>query len=250
MRRGARRTRACAATVRCASTRCWRLPIASAPTRWPRVTTRGSSDDEQGPLLARAADPRKDQTYMLSALRPEALARVRFPLGGLTKPQVREIAAAAGLPVAQKRDSQDLCFLAGTSRERFLARHGGGRERSGEVVDAQRARARAPPGPPSLHRRAAPGSWGRRRGAAVRALHRRGREPGCGRSPGGASRAHRRPAGRVLEPRRAARGQREAALPLRAPAVPRHRRRRRSHGRSTSCSRRTRWAWRRARPPA
>ena len=92
--------------------------------------------DEQGPLLARAADPRKDQTYMLSALRPDALARVRFPLGGLTKPRVREIAAAAGLPVAEKRDSQDLCFLAGTSRERFLARHGGGRERPGEVVDA------------------------------------------------------------------------------------------------------------------
>ena len=92
--------------------------------------------DEQGPLLARAADPRKDQTYMLSALRPEALARVSFPLGGLTKPRVREIAAAAGLPVAEKRDSQDLCFLAGTSRERFLARHGGGRERPGEVVDA------------------------------------------------------------------------------------------------------------------
>jgi tRNA-uridine 2-sulfurtransferase len=92
--------------------------------------------DEQGPLLARAVDPGKDQTYMLSALRPEALARVRFPLGALTKPRVREIAADAGLPVAEKRDSQDLCFLAGTSRERFLARHGGGRERPGEVVDA------------------------------------------------------------------------------------------------------------------
>ena len=81
--------------------------------------------DAHGPLLARAADPKKDQTYMLSALRPDALGRVRFPLGGLTKPRVREIAAAAGLPVAEKRDSQDLCFLAGTSRERFLARHGG-----------------------------------------------------------------------------------------------------------------------------
>jgi tRNA-specific 2-thiouridylase len=92
--------------------------------------------DEHGPLLARAADPRKDQTYMLSALRPAALARVRFPLGELTKPQVREIARAAGLAVADKRESQDLCFLAGTSRERFLARHGGGRDRPGDVVDA------------------------------------------------------------------------------------------------------------------
>ena len=91
--------------------------------------------DAEGPLLARAADPRKDQTYMLSALRPEALARVRFPLGGLTKPEVRAIARKAGLPVAEKRDSQDLCFLAGTTRERFLARHGGAHERPGEVVD-------------------------------------------------------------------------------------------------------------------
>ena len=74
---------------------------------------------------------------MLSALRPGALARVRFPLGRLTKPQVREIAREAGLPVAEKRESQDLCFLAGTSRERFLARHGEARDRPGDVVDAR-----------------------------------------------------------------------------------------------------------------
>ena len=91
--------------------------------------------DSHGPLLARAADSAKDQTYMLSALRPAALAHVRFPLGDLTKPQVREIARAAGLPVADRRESQDLCFLAGTTRERFLARHGGAREHPGEVVD-------------------------------------------------------------------------------------------------------------------
>ena len=52
--------------------------------------------DGEGPLLARAADADKDQTYMLSALRPELLARIRFPLGELTKPQVREIAARRG----------------------------------------------------------------------------------------------------------------------------------------------------------
>ena len=72
---------------------------------------------------------------MLAALPPRMLERVRFPLGELTKPQVREIAREAGLPVADKRESQDLCFLAGTRRERFLARHGGLRERPGEVVD-------------------------------------------------------------------------------------------------------------------
>jgi tRNA-specific 2-thiouridylase len=60
---------------------------------------------------------------------------MRFPLGELHKPQVREIAAAAGLPVADKADSQDLCFLAGTDRARFLARHGDLRDRPGAVVD-------------------------------------------------------------------------------------------------------------------
>jgi tRNA-uridine 2-sulfurtransferase len=91
--------------------------------------------DARGPLLRAAADPGKDQTYMLAALSPTSLARMRFPLGELHKPQVREIAASAGLRVAGKADSQDLCFLAGTNRARFLARHGGLGDRPGAVVD-------------------------------------------------------------------------------------------------------------------
>jgi tRNA-uridine 2-sulfurtransferase len=94
------------------------------------------ASDPRGPLLRAAADPAKDQTYMLAALAPRSLARMRFPLGSLTKPAVRAMAAAAGLPVADKVDSQDLCFLAGTSRERFLARHGGVPARPGWIVDA------------------------------------------------------------------------------------------------------------------
>jgi tRNA-uridine 2-sulfurtransferase len=92
-------------------------------------------DHAAGPLLRVAADPAKDQTYMLSALSPGSLARLRFPLGELTKPEVREIAGNAGLPVASKADSQDLCFLAGTDRARFLARHGGIGDRPGAIVD-------------------------------------------------------------------------------------------------------------------
>ena len=94
-------------------------------------------DHAAGPLLRVAEDPAKDQTYMLSALPPASLARMRFPLGELTKPEVREIAAAAGLPVASKADSQDLCFLAGTDRARFLTRHGRIEDRPGEIVDQQ-----------------------------------------------------------------------------------------------------------------
>jgi tRNA-uridine 2-sulfurtransferase len=77
------------------------------------------------PLLRVARDRLKDQSYALAGLDPASLARLKFPLGDITKDEVREIAACAGLSVARKPDSQDLCFLAGTSLPRFLARHGG-----------------------------------------------------------------------------------------------------------------------------
>ena len=86
-------------------------------------------------LLRAAADAAKDQAYMLAALPPESARRMRFPLGELDKPAVRELAERAGLPVARRPDSQDLCFLAGTGRREFLARHGGLRERPGRIVD-------------------------------------------------------------------------------------------------------------------
>ncbi len=87
-------------------------------------------------LLRAAADPAKDQTYMLAAVAPATLARLRFPLGDLTKPQVRALAAEAELPVASKPDSQDLCFLAGTGKATFLARHGSLDEQPGDLVDS------------------------------------------------------------------------------------------------------------------
>jgi tRNA-uridine 2-sulfurtransferase len=92
-------------------------------------------DDGEGPLLAAASDEAKDQTYMLSGVRPETLARLRFPLADLTKPRVRELAAAADLPVASKTESQDLCFLAGEGKRSFLQRHGGLEDRPGEIVN-------------------------------------------------------------------------------------------------------------------
>ncbi|MHB8658493.1 MAG: tRNA 2-thiouridine(34) synthase MnmA [Solirubrobacteraceae bacterium] len=94
-------------------------------------------DHPYGPLLRTAADPAKDQSYMLAALSPQSLARMSFPLGELTKAEVRQTARDAGLPAAAKAESQDLCFLAGTSRSRFLARHGGIPDRPGEIVDAR-----------------------------------------------------------------------------------------------------------------
>ena len=62
-------------------------------------------------LIRKAADESKDQTYMLYTLTQDVLSRVEFPLGALTKPEVREMANALGFPMAQKSDSQDICFI-------------------------------------------------------------------------------------------------------------------------------------------
>jgi len=92
--------------------------------------------DPHGPLIRTAQDPRKDQSYMLAKLDPASLDRLSFPLGGLTKDAVRSLARDAGLPVADKRESQDLCFVAGLGGRAFLQRHGGPRlRRPGEIVD-------------------------------------------------------------------------------------------------------------------
>jgi tRNA-specific 2-thiouridylase len=64
-----------------------------------------------GPELHRAADPARDQSYFLYATTEQQLAFLRFPLGGLPKSAVRELAAEAGLRVAAKPDSQDICFV-------------------------------------------------------------------------------------------------------------------------------------------
>jgi tRNA-specific 2-thiouridylase len=95
------------------------------------------SGDDEGRLLAAASDPAKDQSYMLAALPPRLLTKIRFPLADLRKPKVREIAARNGLPVAQRAESQDLCFLAGQGKRTFLRRQGGIEDRDGEIVDAR-----------------------------------------------------------------------------------------------------------------
>ena len=63
------------------------------------------------PQLRRAADPSKDQSYFLFATTPEQLDFLRFPLGGLPKSEVRRVAAELGLSIADKPDSQDICFV-------------------------------------------------------------------------------------------------------------------------------------------
>jgi tRNA-specific 2-thiouridylase len=72
--------------------------------------------------LLRGADPHKDQSYVLYVLGPDELRRVRFPVGVMTKAEVRAKAAAIGLPTADKPDSQDVCFVTTSGgREALLA---------------------------------------------------------------------------------------------------------------------------------
>ena len=73
--------------------------------------------------LLRGIDPKKDQSYVLSVLGQSELSHAMWPLGEMTKPEVRELAAKFKLPVAEKSDSQDLCFLADGDYREFLMRH-------------------------------------------------------------------------------------------------------------------------------
>ena len=85
------------------------------------------------PYVARAADRGKDQSYMLWAVPPEVLARLEFPLGEMTKTEVREAAAEAGLEVADEPESQEACF-AGDGYQRFLEERGA-EAAEGNIVD-------------------------------------------------------------------------------------------------------------------
>jgi tRNA-specific 2-thiouridylase len=88
------------------------------------------------PRLLRAIDRRKDQTYFLFNLHPSRIARALFPVGLLTKEEVRARARAYGLPVADKPESQEICFIPDGNTGAFLAREMGDRAPGpGEIVD-------------------------------------------------------------------------------------------------------------------
>ena len=86
-------------------------------------------------LLRKAADPAKDQSYFLYMLTQEQLSHIQFPLGKMTKGEVRSLADSLGLPVAAKRDSQDVCFIPDGDYGAFLERYTGKTYPSGDFVD-------------------------------------------------------------------------------------------------------------------
>jgi tRNA-specific 2-thiouridylase len=76
-----------------------------------------------GPRLLRGVDDNKDQTYFLAAVAREHFERVLFPIGGLDKPMVREIARRAGLPNHQRKDSTGICFIGEREFRAFLSQY-------------------------------------------------------------------------------------------------------------------------------
>jgi tRNA-specific 2-thiouridylase len=92
-------------------------------------------DPEGRPFVRRGTDAAKDQSYFLHAVPAACLQRTLFPLGGIAKQEVREVARQAGLPVAAKGESQEICFLPRGERREFLQEHGS--PRRGDVVNLQ-----------------------------------------------------------------------------------------------------------------
>jgi tRNA-uridine 2-sulfurtransferase len=92
--------------------------------------------DDQIQLL-RAVDHAKDQSYVLHVLGQAQLRHALLPLGELTKPEVRELARKFNLPVAERADSQDLCFLGSGDYRQFLLRHAPGVQQPGPIRNRQ-----------------------------------------------------------------------------------------------------------------
>ncbi|MGE4218520.1 MAG: tRNA 2-thiouridine(34) synthase MnmA, partial [Alphaproteobacteria bacterium] len=88
-----------------------------------------------GPELHRAADPARDQSYFLFATTAEQLSLLRFPLGGLPKAETRRIAAALDLGLAEKPDSQDICFVPTGNYAQVVQRLRPEAGEPGEIVD-------------------------------------------------------------------------------------------------------------------
>jgi tRNA-specific 2-thiouridylase len=93
------------------------------------------SEEESRPALVRGLDATKDQSYVLFGINGKLLDRIIFPVGGYTKSEIRDLSRAAGLRVADKPDSQEICFIPDNDYAGFLEKYRGEMKTSGELVD-------------------------------------------------------------------------------------------------------------------
>ncbi len=90
--------------------------------------------EDGGTVLRKGVDPRKDQSYFLFGIQRRHLDKARFPLGGMTKDEVREIARRAGLRTAEKKESQEICFVPDNNYAAFVEKETGPMP-EGDIVD-------------------------------------------------------------------------------------------------------------------
>lgn len=93
-----------------------------------------SDEKSTTPRLCRGVDDGKDQSYVLFGIHRDLLARMLLPVGGYKKTRIRELAAGIGLRVADKRDSQEICFVTSGHHDQFVRDRRGGVDLSGEIV--------------------------------------------------------------------------------------------------------------------
>ena len=133
------------------------------PLRAPRRSARTG-----GRGCCRARDADKDQTYFLYGLRQDQLDHARFPLGELTKPEVRAVARGLGLATADKPESQEICFVPGGDYRDALRERAGWTPEPGPLLDVDGERVGEHGGHGRVHGRPAPGARRRARRAALR----------------------------------------------------------------------------------
>ncbi len=102
---------------------------------WQPATMPGTCRPRTGRRwLCRGVDLDKDQSYVLFGISPARLDRMLLPIGSYRKPEIRSIAAELGLRVAEKRDSQEICFVPDGKHDEFVRARRGDRDTAGRIV--------------------------------------------------------------------------------------------------------------------
>jgi tRNA-specific 2-thiouridylase len=94
-------------------------------------------DSSSSPALLRGIDDGKDQSYVLFGIKKDLLSRMLLPIGNFRKPQIRELAAKVGLRVADKKDSQEICFVTSGKHDEFVRQRQKGKSTAGEIVTTE-----------------------------------------------------------------------------------------------------------------
>ena len=125
-------------------------------------------------MLCRGVDLDKDQSYVLFGISPARLDRMLLPIGSYRKPEIRSIAAALGLRVAEKRDSQEICFVPDGRHDEFVRARRGDRDTAGRIVTTDGRTRGDTFGHRTLHDRPAEGTGSGDGGALFCGPHRPG----------------------------------------------------------------------------